>query len=57
MISDIIVVAVIVLVIGGAVAYILREKKRGKKCVGCPYGNSCSENGNSCSCHGNSEDK
>ena len=57
MISDIIVVAVIVLVIGGAVAYILREKKRGKKCVGCPYGNSCSAKGNSCSCQGNSEDK
>ncbi len=57
MISDIIVVAVIVLVIGGAVAYILREKKRGKKCVGCPYANSCSEKGNSCTCQGNSEDK
>ncbi len=39
--ANIIALAVIFLVIGGAVAYIIREKKRGKKCIGCPYCSSC----------------
>lgn len=37
---NIIAVAVILLVIGAAVFYIVREKKRGKKCIGCPYADS-----------------
>ena len=41
---DIIVIAVIVLIIGGASAYIIKAKKSGKKCIGCP---------DSCSCHTN----
>ncbi len=39
--ADIIVIAVIVLIIGAAVAYIIKAKKSGKKCIGCPYGDSC----------------
>jgi len=38
---DYIVIAVIVLIIGGAVAYIIKAKKSGKKCIGCPDGCSC----------------
>ena len=38
---DCIVIAVIVLIIGGAVAYIVKAKKSGKKCIGCPEGCSC----------------
>ncbi len=33
-------------IIGGAVAYIVRAKRRGQKCIGCPAGGS-----GSCSCH------
>jgi len=40
--TDIIIIAVIVLVVGGAIAYIVKEKKKGKKCIGCPYCDSCS---------------
>ena len=58
--TDIIVIAVIVLIVGAASFYIYRAKKSGKKCIGCPDGCSCSQNqkGNekcsgSCgSCHG-----
>lgn len=43
-------VAVVVLVIVGvAVAYIRKEKKRGVRCVGCPDGGKCS--GHCSGCH------
>ena len=51
MLENIIIIAVLSLVVGGAGAYIVREKKRGKKCIGCPYGDSCK---GSC---GNSKEK
>ena len=46
--TDVIVIALIVLIIGGAVWYIIREKKKGKKCIGCPYASSCGSK--NCSC-------
>ena len=54
MLDEIIAVAVIVLVVGGAIAYIIKEKKSGKKCIGCPYSSSCSsKSGSSCGgCNG-----
>ena len=42
---DYIVIAAIVLVVGGAIAYIIKAKKSGKKCIGCPDSGSC---GGSC---------
>ena len=39
--SDIIVVAIIVCIVGAAVRYIIKEKKRGVKCIGCPDGCTC----------------
>ena len=48
---DIIVIAAIVLVVGAAVAYIIKAKKSGKKCIGCPDCCFCSKNGEGkCSC-------
>ena len=38
---EIIIIAAIILIVGGAIAYIITQKKKGKKCVGCPYGSSC----------------
>jgi len=61
--TDIIVIAIIILIVGGATAYIIRAKKRGQKCIGCPDSKACasnSKNGNStcsgscsscCGCH------
>ncbi|MBE6654795.1 MAG: FeoB-associated Cys-rich membrane protein [Ruminococcaceae bacterium] len=48
MIKNIIIIAVIALIVGGALAYIIKAKKSGKKCIGCPYGDSCK--GSCCSC-------
>jgi len=41
-IIDYIAIAAIVLIVGAAVFYIARAKKRGEKCVGCPYSKQCS---------------
>ena len=40
--TDYIVIGIIVLIIGAATAYIIKAKKSGKKCIGCPDGASCS---------------
>ena len=49
--TDIIVISVIILIVGLALLYIIREKKKGKKCIGCPYARSCAkEDKIKCSC-------
>lgn len=39
--DDLILIAVILLILGGAVAYIVKAKKRGVKCIGCPSAKTC----------------
>lgn len=39
---DVIVVAIIVVLVGSALAYIIKAKKNGIKCIGCPDAKSCS---------------
>ena len=55
--ADIIIIAVIAVVVGIAVAYIIREKKRGVKCIGCSSAGTCARRhsgapGCSCGCSG-----
>lgn len=40
--ANFIVVAVVLIIVGAAVAYIIKEKKRGVKCIGCPAAGTCS---------------
>ena len=47
---NLIIVAVVLIVLGGVVFYIVREKKKGSKCIGCPYANSCGAGNDKCSC-------
>lgn len=42
MIKDVIVVLIILAIIGAAIAYIVRAKKKGAKCIGCPASGCCS---------------
>ena len=49
--KDIILVVVVLLILGLAVLYIVRAKKKGVKCIGCPNGSTCS--GNCAGCSGN----
>lgn len=39
---NIIVGVILVAVVGAASLYIWKEKKKGKKCIGCPYSGSAS---------------
>ena len=56
--TDIIVIAVIVVILAAAASYVIRAKRSGKKCIGCPNSGSCpsAKNGSCCSC-GCSEEK
>ena len=45
-ITDYIAIAAIVLIVGAAIFYIIRAKRRGEKCVGCPYAKQCSSKHN-----------
>ena len=45
-IVDYIAIAAIVLTLSASVFYIVRAKKRGEKCVGCPYAKQCGGNCN-----------
>ncbi|MGN0308301.1 MAG: FeoB-associated Cys-rich membrane protein [Lachnospiraceae bacterium] len=39
--ANIILAVVLLLLVGGAVAYIIKERKNGVKCIGCPSGCNC----------------
>ena len=43
--ADIIVIIILALLIGGAAAYMIKAKKNGVKCIGCPAGGSCPGSG------------
>ena len=43
--TNIIVIIILMILIGGAVAYIIKAKKSGVKCIGCPAGGSCPGSG------------
>ncbi|MBQ7118790.1 MAG: FeoB-associated Cys-rich membrane protein [Oscillospiraceae bacterium] len=57
--TDIIIIAAVVAVIGLATLYIIKEKKKGKKCIGCPDGGCCGcalkNKGGNCSGKDNNE--
>ena len=41
MIADIMIAVVLLIIIGAAVVYIVKERKRGVKCIGCPHAGTC----------------
>lgn len=41
--ADVIAVAAIVAVVGAALWYIIKSKKNGVKCIGCPHAGKCSK--------------
>ena len=47
--TDVIVLAILALMLGSAVGYLIRAKKRGVKCIGCSAGGGCPH------CHGAEE--
>ena len=53
-VGEIIAVSAIALVIGGAIFYIIKSKKSGVKCIGCPHSKQCANKCN-CSCKNKNE--
>ena len=51
----IIIIGILLIVVGGAVFYIVKAKKNGAKCVGCPASGTCGKK--SCNCESQSEIK
>ena len=39
--DNLILMAIILLILGAAVAYIVKAKKQGMKCIGCPNARTC----------------
>ena len=50
--TDLILIAVLLAILGGAAAYLVRAKRRGVKCIGCPEGSCqcCCGQETGCSC-------
>ena len=52
--ADIIIGGILIVLVGAAIAYIVREKKRGTVCIGCPAAGTCSRknhpDGEGCGC-------
>lgn len=40
--KNLIAIIVILVILGLAIGYIVKQKKNGAKCIGCPSGGSCS---------------
>ena len=56
--ADIVAIIVILLIVGAATAYIIKAKKSGRKCIGCPDSKTCSGSCSSwCGCSGNNHEK
>ena len=49
MLENVIIIFAVAAIIGGVIFYIYKAKKKGKKCIGCPYSDSCPSK--SCGCN------
>lgn len=47
--TDILIILLVAVIIGSAAFYVIRAKKRGQKCIGCPYAKDAANGG--CPCH------
>lgn len=58
--TNLIVAGVLLIIVGAAIWYIVKSKKNGVKCIGCPAGGKCSGNCGEdsdcgCGCHSDME--
>ena len=49
--KDIIIIAVLLVIVILAVGYIVKSKKNGKKCIGCPVSCCPNKGAGTCGCH------
>lgn len=56
--ENLIVAGIVLIILGAAIIYIYKEKKRGVKCIGCPAAEACASRNSGvaeCSCGCQSE--
>lgn len=41
--TDVIVLIILIVIIGAAITYMVKAKKQGVKCIGCPAAGNCSK--------------
>ena len=44
--ANFIIVAIIIIIVAAAITYIVKEKKKGTKCIGCPSAGACAGKAN-----------
>ncbi len=56
--ANVMIVLIVLLILGASITYIVKAKKAGVKCIGCPAGGTCSGHCNGCSgsCPGHTEE-
>jgi len=54
--ANFIAIVILGLILGFAIGYIVKSKKKGAKCIGCPYAGEChpKSGGKSCTCQDDS---
>ena len=52
-ISDYIILGIVAVIVVAVITYIVKQKKKGVKCVGCPYGKKCSSCNGGCTDNNN----
>ncbi len=52
---DVLPILIIALVVGAASFYIYKQKKKGRKCIGCPYCDACASKGTKHACGSKNE--
>ncbi len=48
--ENIIIIVILAAILGLAIGYIVKAKKRGKKCIGCPDADTCAARKSGCGC-------
>lgn len=56
--ANVMIVIIVALILGASITYIVKAKKAGVKCIGCPAGGTCSGKCSGCSgnCSGHSKE-
>ncbi len=54
--GNLIIIVILLCIIGSIIVYLYKAKKKGKTCIGCPYGEQCSSRQESCCCAGHQKE-
>ena len=47
---DAVIILIVAAILTAAVWYVVKEKKKGRRCIGCPYAGECAKKNGGCGC-------